>query len=278
MAGREVEEQQRALWSRAAEAWRRWAPQQDASTRPVSERMLERALLRPGQRILDVACGRGALALEAARRVLPAGAVVATDLSPEMLEGARLAARNGGAGNLELVVAAAEAPPPGPYDAVTCRFGLMFFPDPGEAVRAWGRVARPGARVVVAVWSGPEDNPFMTIRARLAREVLGGELPTAGPWQQALAEPGGLERTLAGAGLTGVTVEKAPLRWCGDDARTLAEMLCALSPQLTVALEAAGPARAAAFRAELARAFSDYADRGGAVAVPACSLIGFGEA
>ena len=240
--------------------------------------MLGAARLAPGLRVLDVACGVGEPALEAARRVRPRGAVVATDLLPEMVEATREAARAEGLDNVECVLAAAEAPPPGPFDAVTCRFGLMFFSDAVAAIEGWRRVARPGARIVAAVWAGPDQNPFMGIRTRVAREVLGSELPPLGPGQESLAVPGALAATLQAAGLKSVAVETVPLRWEAPDARTWVAMMTELSPPLAEALHGASPATASSFLAELARAVSPYAGASGRVSVPASSLVGFGEA
>ena len=195
-----------------------------------------------------------------------------------MLEAAREAARAAGLRNLECVLSPADAPPPGPFDAVTCRFGLMFFPDSVAALGAWRKVARPGGRIVAAVWAGPDENPFMEIRDRVAREVLGSGLRTLGPGQEALSTPGAFADTLRAAGLERVVVEKVALRWEAPDASTLVRMLSEMSPPLAEAVEAAGGERASSFLAVLAEALSPYADRAGPVSVPACSLVGFGEA
>ncbi len=240
--------------------------------------MLEAARLAPGLRVLDVACGVGEPALEAARRVAPGGTVVATDLLPQMVEAAREAARAAGLQNLECVLSSAEAPPPGPFDAVTCRFGLMFLSDAVAAVRAWRAVVRPGGRIVAAVWAGPDENPFMEIRDRVAREVLGSGLRTLGPGQEALSTPAAFADTLRAAGLAGILVEKVPMRWEAPEARTLVTMMSEMSPPLAEAVEAAGEDKASRFLAALAEAVSPYADTAGRVSVPACSLVGFGDA
>lgn len=274
----EVKVEQRATWTRVAAAWKRWAAEHRVATRPVSEAVLRAAALEPGLRVLDVACGAGDPALEAARRVAPDGRVVAIDLSAEMLATARELAAAEGVGNIEFLLADGDRPPPGPFDAVICRFGLMFFPDPVTTAAAWREAARPGGRVVAAVWTGPDENPFSALRPKVARDVLGIELAPASPGMLALALPGALEEVFRAGGLREVTAFSVAMRWEASDAETLATMLSELNPPLSRALRDAGPEKAALVHGELARALAPFVDREGSVSVPACAWVGTGLA
>ena len=110
----------------------------------------------PSQRVLDVACGTGALALEVAGRVRPGGAVVGLDANPEMLAVARrkradVEWHEGRAESLPLEDAC--------FDAVVSQFGLMFVDDRVIALREMQRVLRPGGRLAAAVCGALEHSP-----------------------------------------------------------------------------------------------------------------------
>lgn len=142
---------QRYGWDKAADCYERlWC----AQLAPAQNRMLEFAELRPGERVLDVACGTGLVTFEAAEAVGPTGEIVGTDISNAMVEiGNRVALERelhhcrffrSDAETLEL--------PADSYDAVLCALGLMYFPDPEACLREMLRVTRPGGRVAAAVW------------------------------------------------------------------------------------------------------------------------------
>jgi len=168
----------RALWSVAADAWDREGDLIAASTRSVTDAVLEAAALRPGMRVLDVAGGTGDPGSRIAEAVGPGGRVVSTDLTPAMLAGAR---RRLGTRAVGLVASAAEALAvrSGAFDAVVSRFGVMLFGDPAAGVREMLRAARPGAPVVAAVWGTPEANPYLALPIRESARV--GGIPPADP-------------------------------------------------------------------------------------------------
>jgi ubiquinone/menaquinone biosynthesis C-methylase UbiE len=130
----------------------------------------EAAGVGPGERVLDVACGTGALTLAVADRVGPAGSVVGLDANPEMLAVAR---RKPTA--IEWVEGRAEAPPlpDSSFDAVVSQFGLMFFDDRAGALRQMMRVLRPGGRIAVAVCDAVENSPGYAAFAALLDRLFG---------------------------------------------------------------------------------------------------------
>jgi SAM-dependent methyltransferase len=119
-------------------------------------RVADAARLARGERVLDVACGTGVLAREAAARVGDARLVAGVDPNPGMLAVARQAAPD-----VDWREAAAESlPHPGDsFDAVVSQFGMMFFSDRRAAVREMLRVAKPGGRIAVAVWDVLSASP-----------------------------------------------------------------------------------------------------------------------
>ena len=123
-----------------------------------------------GQRVLDVACGTGALTLAVADRVGPDGSVVGLDVNPQMLVVAR---RKPTA--IEWLEGPAEALPlpDHDFDAVVSQFGLMFFDDRAGALREMMRVLRPGGRLAVAVCDAVEKSPGYTAFAALLDRLFG---------------------------------------------------------------------------------------------------------
>ena len=118
--------------------------------------LLDAAGLAPGMRVLDAATGTGLAAKAALARVGPSGSVVATDVSPAMVEKAR--DRLGDARNASVSVEDAQALSFAneSFDALICSLGLMFFPDPLQGLSEFHRVLRPGARATVSVLTVPE--------------------------------------------------------------------------------------------------------------------------
>jgi ubiquinone/menaquinone biosynthesis C-methylase UbiE len=136
----------------------------------------EAARIRSGDRVLDVACGTGALTLAAAERAGPSGRVAGLDPNPGMLAVAR--AKPGAA---EWHEGKAEALPfeDAAFDAVVSQFGLMFFDDPSRAFAEMARVLAPGGRLAVAVFDSVEASPGYDALARLCDRLFGREVGDA---------------------------------------------------------------------------------------------------
>jgi ubiquinone/menaquinone biosynthesis C-methylase UbiE len=177
----------RKQWDETARSWDDHTPQVRAWLRSATDAMLDMALVRPGARVLDVAAGSGDQTLDIAERVGPTGAVLATDLSPAILELAQANARRAGFGNVETRVADGErlGLDGTAFDAAICRLGLMFFPDPAQGLREMHRALNPGAGICTMVFAGPETNPCITILMSTAFRHAG--VAPRDPYQ-----PGGL--------------------------------------------------------------------------------------
>ncbi|HUA00702.1 MAG TPA: class I SAM-dependent methyltransferase [Candidatus Aquilonibacter sp.] len=200
--------------------WRKWQAQLEAFTRGATEAILEASKLRPGMRVLDLASGVGDPSLAIAEAVGPSGHVVATDLGPGMIALAEELAHKRGLGNIEFRVANVEALPfpDESFDVVTCRFGVMFFPDQRKAFRECLRVLKRGGRVAFVVWGKREQSFLNTTVMVLAKYV---EMPTPdpdAPHAFMFGERGLLQSKLEAAGFAHASeeVRTVPGRWAGS--------------------------------------------------------------
>ncbi|HEX6110809.1 MAG TPA: methyltransferase domain-containing protein [Geminicoccaceae bacterium] len=165
---------QRYGWDRAVVAYEAgWRDQLE----PAHSLMLDMAALRPGERVLDVACGTGLVSFRAAEAVGAAGAVVGTDISGEMVEMARRGAALRELANVTFERGDAEALPlpDAAFDAAVCGLGLMYVPDPVRALCEMRRLLRPGGRAAAAVWGARRKcgwaDIFPITDARVASDV-----------------------------------------------------------------------------------------------------------
>jgi SAM-dependent methyltransferase len=203
----------REQWQDAAEAWHRWGPVIEDWLGAATERMLDAAGITSGSRVLDVAAGAGGQSLAAARRVGPSGNVLATDISPAILEYAAKAATEAGVTTIttrELDGESLDVDESG-FDAVISRVGLIYFPDQQAALTGMHRALRPGGRIAAVVYSTADRNGFFSIPVGIIRRRA--QLPPPAPGQPgpfSLGGPGVAEAALARAGFTAVTVEAVP--------------------------------------------------------------------
>jgi ubiquinone/menaquinone biosynthesis C-methylase UbiE len=148
--------------------------------RDFAPALLRMARLTPGLRVLDIATGTGIFAEAAAAAVGPSGHLVAADLSPSMLEGARR--RLGALPNVTFAVEDGQALsfPDGHFDAAVCSLGLMLFPDPARGLAEFRRVLRPGGRSAVSVETTPERSFTTRTNAAIGRHVPSRGTPRPG--------------------------------------------------------------------------------------------------
>jgi ubiquinone/menaquinone biosynthesis C-methylase UbiE len=207
----------REQWQHAAAAWHRWGPTLEAWLGEATEAMLDLARVGEGDRVLDVAAGAGGQTLAAARRVGSQGAVLASDISANILEFAASEARAAGLGNVAARVMDGEAldVDDGVFDAVISRLGLMYFPDQQRALAEMRRALRSGGRVSAIVFSTSERNEFFSIPVSVVRRIAQLPPPAPGvPGPFSLGQPGVLEAAYEAAGFREIEVQtvEAPLR------------------------------------------------------------------
>jgi SAM-dependent methyltransferase len=195
-------DRRRAEWTERVE---RYARDASPRTAPFAVALVE--LLPPpvDAHVLDVATGTGLVAVEAARRVGPRGAVLATDFLPAWEPFVHATASAARVTNVTFASMPAEtlALPDASFDVVYCQFGLMFVPEPLRALREMRRVLRPGGRIGVAVWSVPEKVGIFLI-PRIVAPALPPTTGEAPPSPMIMGAPGLIEEMVAEAGFRDV--------------------------------------------------------------------------
>lgn len=204
-------------WQTAAEAWHRWGPTLHEWLGEATDLMLEMAGVGPGQHVLDVAAGAGEQAIVTAKRVGPAGSVLATDISSNILKFAQTAALQAGLSNVKTQVMDGEnlELPDDSFDAVISRVGLIYFPDQHKALTGMHRLLKPGGRVAAITYSTPEKNIFFSVPVSIIRRRA--QLPPPLPGQPgpfSLGGTGVLEAAFKKAGFHDIQVRlvSSPLR------------------------------------------------------------------
>jgi ubiquinone/menaquinone biosynthesis C-methylase UbiE len=204
---------QHELCDNTAAGYRKWWQTIEKSTNQANERSMKLAQVRNGQRVLDMATGIGETALTAARLVGTTGRVVATDLSPKMLEIAQERATALRLTNVEFQQADTEELKYSEhsFDVVLCRFGLMFLPNLASTLRTIWHLFVPQAKFAAAVWDIPVDGCPSKLAFQIAQEMF--QLPSPSPSTPAsygLAY-GVLERMMIDTGFVSVHPETMPV-------------------------------------------------------------------
>lgn len=257
-------------WTDTAEGWR---VQHDVTERQcgfVSERLIALAGVKAGDSVLDIASGIGEPALAVAALVGPAGHVVATDLSPAMLAISRDRAAKLGLTNMEFHEMDAEAIdlPEGSFNAVVCRFGLMFLPNIEKALKDIHGVLLPGGRLAATTASVPEKNPLVGLVGGAIAKALNitpAPPPAGTPGMFALSDPARIEQLLHGAGFVGARTEVTPFMLDFVSGEELATWQFSISAPVSQMLSGQSNARRQAAWRALADAANQHADSHGRV-------------
>ncbi len=197
--------------------WKKWIDVYERGAASISEALVDLAGLAEGHHVLDIATGAGEPALTAARAVGSSGHVIATDVAPEMLQVGRERAAQADLTNVEFHLMDATRPDlsEGSFDAILCRWGLMFLPDLEQALRRLGALLVAGGRLAAAVWSSRDRVPLIATRLRVLERVIGD--PGAAAFS--LADPAHLEAILSRAGFGRVSNHRhlAPFEFASAD-------------------------------------------------------------
>jgi SAM-dependent methyltransferase len=184
----------------------------EAMLQPLGESVIDTLAPQPGENVLDIGCGCGHTSLSLADRVGAEGSVTGVDISAPMLAVAsQLAAeRNAEHTSIQFLDADAQTHTfePARYDVVFSRFGVMFFEDPVAAFSNIRRALRASGRLAFCCWQSRAVNPFMTVPAMAALELLPAppETPPRTPGPFAFEDADYVTQVLTSAGFESVVV------------------------------------------------------------------------
>jgi len=227
-------------WNAIAESWHKWIPHMHTWYEPATDLMLKFSHISPGSRVLDVAAGDGDQTLAIAERVGHRGYVLAIDKAEKLLQIAKRSAEDAGYANIETRLMDGEnlELPANSFDAVVCRFALMFFKNPVQALEGIKHILKAGRKFSAVVYAENGDPEFLTALSTV-QEILGIER-TATPAATSLGSPDVLQQTLVKAGFSDVEVRpltlnvrmaspKECVNYLQDTSPTIRELLLPLS-------------------------------------------------
>ncbi|KIN61018.1 Methyltransferase, UbiE/COQ5 family [Sulfitobacter noctilucae] len=225
---------QAEFWSdQAGPIWAAQMAAMDRTLAPVLDSVLNRAALETGEQVLDIGCGAGTSTLEAASLVGPKGRATGVDISTTLLDVARRRSDGTDTVGFELADAQTHRFEAGRFDCVMSRFGVMFFDDFNAAFNNIAMALRSGGRMVFATWGAIPDNPYFTMPAGMAKQLLGpvpkSDPDAPGPF--ALRDPDRVVSMLTRAGLTDISAKVVALDLTPPgERREVADLLCDIGP------------------------------------------------
>ncbi len=203
----QIRQQQKESWNRFSPGWKKWDELTMNFLKPMGDEIIRSLKIKGDEMVLDIAAGTGEPGLTIAA-MLKTGKVVSTDLSEGMLGVATEHAAARGLSNFETMICDVTelSFPDNSFDAVSCRFGFMFFPDMQLAANEMARVLKPGGKISTSVWNLPENNFWVTVLGGTINKNMQLPPPPAGaPGMFRCAAPGLMANLLKQAGFTNIT-------------------------------------------------------------------------
>ena len=269
----DVRQQSRVRWTATAQGWGKRADQLRRATMPVSSWMVDAVGPQPGDTLLELAAGPGDTGFLAAELILPGGTLICSDFVPEMLTVAQERAKAFGLDNVRFKQIDAETGidiEAASIDGVLCRWGYMLMADPVTALAQTRRVLKPGARLALAAWTGPDENPWSALPAReLIRRGLEERPDPDAPGQFAWAPEGVIGERLEDAGFVDYEVAAVDFTISYASLEDWWASTSDLSMRFADATRGMDEATRAEIQAALGEAAAPFMDGDGAIALPA---------
>lgn len=240
----EIREQQKQSWNKFSAGWKKWDDLTMDFLKPMGNAIIAAIAPAGNQNILDIAAGTGEPGLTIAS-MLQGGKVTITDLSGDMLVIAEENAAKRGISNIETKACdVCELPfEDNSFDAISCRFGFMFFPDMQLAANEMFRVLKPGGKMATSVWDGPEKNFWVTAMMGTINKNM--ELPAPPPGAPGMfrcAKPGLMKEIVEAAGFKNVAEKTVPTKLNSGTVETYWNMMTEIGAPIVAALSKADEA------------------------------------
>lgn len=271
---------QRQQWDSVAVGWEKWWATLEQISQSVSDRLIQLADIQPNQQVLDIATGIGEPALTIAQRVGDGGKVVATDQSPQMLSIAQDRANKLRLTNVVFQESDAEDMnfSEGDFDAIVCRWGLMFLPNLGIALSSIHRMLVPNGKFAASVWDTPPKIPFFSFAVQTLQQMFQVPPPPPGaPTMSGLAE-GVIEDKMAQVGFTNIQMEELTVNFEFSSAEEYTQLMKDIAAPLIAMLAKQSPEQQIEYWQTLEEAATQkYATPSGGVLLPSISLCVVGQ-
>jgi ubiquinone/menaquinone biosynthesis C-methylase UbiE len=274
----QIREQQKASWNKFSGGWKKWDDITMDFLKPMGDEIIR--LLKPknGDQVLDVASGTGEPGLTIAS-MLNDGKVIITDLAEYMLEIARENAAKRGIKNIETRVCDVSELPfaDNTFDAISCRFGFMFFPDMLLAAKEMARVLKPGGRIATSVWNIPEKNFWVTaIMGTINRNMQLPPPPPGSPGMFRCAKDGLMTDLFSKAGFKNISITEIAGNLNCQTSDVYWNMMTEVGAPIVAALSKADNAMKEKIKREVYEIVKQkYPD--GTVQIEASALVIYGE-
>ena len=255
----QLREQQRNAWNTFSPGRKKWDEFFMGFLHPIGEKLIAVVDLRDGYQILDVAAGTGEPGLTAASQISQ-GKVIGTDIAQDMIKIANEQAKNRGIKNYEALALETERQPfPDDFfDAVICRFGIMYFPSMSEGVQEMVRVLKPNHKIALSAWTEPAKNLWATTIGNVINTMLSVPPPPPdAPTPFRCAASGTLTQLFKAAGLKDAQEIEIKGHVAFDSPQHYWDVMTAVAPPLVQALSKAHDAK----RREIQQAVFEAAKR-----------------
>ena len=209
---KQYKEEERQNWDRVANNLQKWWKTIERGAEKVSRRLIDLGEIKPGSRVLDIATGIGEPAITAANKVGSGGHVLPTDISPLMLSVAKQRAISLGLqniiefkeGDIETIDLPSSA-----FDAVLCRWGLMFLPDLKAGLSNIHQSLVEGGHLAAAVWASPAQDTLITMTMNTIMKETSGKPPPLGtPGPFSLSDENNLKKSFITSGFKDLNIER----------------------------------------------------------------------
>jgi ubiquinone/menaquinone biosynthesis C-methylase UbiE len=231
---------QREGWDSVAEGWKEWWESIEKGAQKISQRLIELAEIKPGQKVLDVATGIGEPSITAAKVVGAGGHVLATDISRQMLAIAKERAmalrlqdiiefKESDAENLDLANLS--------FDAALSRWGLMLMPNPDAVIGKIYSSLVSGGRFAAVVWADATKVPVLSLATRIIGSQIQMPAPPPGiPNPFSLADTNKLENSLARIGFRDIRIDTVNVTFEFESGEDYCRYCQSASPSVRFAL------------------------------------------